>query len=56
MITMDLTTLSGLISEFGSIFSSAWSVITGNWILAALIIVPVGLGVVGAVMALIRSR
>lgn len=47
---------SGMISEFTSIFSSIFSMITGNWALALFIIVPLGCAIVGAVISLINRR
>lgn len=47
---------SGMISEFTSIFTSVFSMITGNWALSLFVIVPLGCAIVGAVISLINRR
>ena len=47
---------SGMVSEFTSIFTSVFSMITSNWALSLFIIVPLGCAIVGAVISLINRR
>ncbi len=54
MYTMAVIGISDAFSEFTTVASSAWSFITGNWYLAALLIVPLGGLVVGTLMSMFR--
>ncbi len=47
---------AGMVSEFTSIFTSVFSMITDNWALSLFIIVPLGCAIVGAVISLINRR
>lgn len=52
----DVTTMSGLISELGSIITACFNIFTGNWLLMGVLIVAVGVPILGAVFSLIKSR
>lgn len=54
MYTMAVSGISDAFSEFTSIAGSAWTFITGNWYLAALLIVPLGGLVIGTLMSIFR--
>lgn len=56
LVPMAVESLSDALSQFGQAFTSAWSIIEGNWALQAIVIVPVALLVISAVMAIVRSR
>ena len=44
------------VSEFSTVFSKVFTVITGNWYLFALILVPLGIMVVSGVLSFIRRN
>lgn len=54
MINIAVSGLSDAFTEFTGIASSAWTFITGNWYLAALLIVPLGGLVIGTLMSIFR--
>lgn len=54
MYTMAVDGIASAFSEFTSVAGSAWTFITGNWYLAALLIVPLGGLVVGTLMSMFR--
>lgn len=47
---------SEAITEFSSIFSTAWTFLTGNWYFLALIVVPLGALLLSVILGFIRSR
>ena len=44
-----------LITELGTIISSCMTVITGNWLLFAVVVVAVGIPILGAVLSLLKN-
>ena len=44
------------VTEFSTVFSKVFTVITGNWYLFALILVPLGIMVVSGVLSFIRRN
>lgn len=56
LITMDFSTIGGAFTEFGTVFESAWDIITGNWVLASVIGIPIIAGIIATIVALFRSR
>lgn len=53
---MDISDMGGLITEVGSIFTSCFNFLMGNWLLRGVIVVAVGIPVIAAVFSLIKSR
>lgn len=53
-INAEWTTLSGAVQEVSTFFTAAWSMITSNWVLASICLIPIVLGLVGGLIALVR--
>lgn len=55
-VTMDYSSLSGAFQEFSTFFSSVLSFITSNWIIAAVVIIPLVAALASVIISFIRSR
>lgn len=49
-----MDTFANAITTVSTAFSSAWSFITDNWALSALIAIPIVFGLVSAIIAIFR--
>ena len=49
-----MTSIAELVTSFTTTFSSLFSLITGNWLLAAIVGFPLVLGVLAAIIGLFR--
>ncbi|MCH5315280.1 MAG: hypothetical protein J1E81_05150 [Eubacterium sp.] len=51
-----VSSASDALSEFTSLFSTAWTFLTSNWYFTVLIAVPLGGLIISIVMGVIRSN
>lgn len=55
LITMAASSFSTAWSEFSTVWDSVWAFIWDNWYFAVIIAVPLGAGVISAIVSFIRS-
>lgn len=56
MISLEVSSAADAIGEFTTVFSKAWTFLTGNWYFLALIAVPLGAMLISTILGFIRSR
>lgn len=49
-----MDSLSDAFTQISGVFTSAWSLITGNWALSAIIAIPIVFGLVAGIIAFFR--
>lgn len=49
-----MTSLANAFSTVSDVFTSGWSMITGNWALSAIIAIPIVFGLVAGIIAFFR--
>ena len=49
-----MDSLADAFTEISGVFSSAWTLISGNWALSAIIAIPIVFGLVAGIIAFFR--